>query len=217
MTTSEFAYEAVSTDVIDRLLGIPPSAALDAISIVRANRPQAREHAQQSYQALFDPASPASGAPSLFTVTERFVIATFVALLHGEGSLVDFYTAGLLSTNAPAELLQAVTGEAKAGAGSGPYGRFPVGLLSVEDVPGPVHSVHSARAVVLGERLSAALTHAHLLVLHPRDATVRDVQALLDAGWTTTEIVTLSQLVAFLAFQVRVVVGLRVLSDRTVP
>lgn len=41
------------------------------------------------------------------------------------------------------------------------------------------------------------------------------LQALLDAGWSTTEIVTLSQLVAFLSFQIRVVVGLRVLFDRT--
>jgi uncharacterized protein YciW len=33
----------------------------------------------------------------------------------------------------------------------------------------------------------------------------------LDAGWPTTSIVTLSQLVAFLSFQVRSVAGLRTL------
>ena len=37
------------------------------------------------------------------------------------------------------------------------------------------------------------------------------MQALLDAGWSTTAIVTLSQLVAFLSFQVRAVAGLRTL------
>jgi uncharacterized protein YciW len=37
------------------------------------------------------------------------------------------------------------------------------------------------------------------------------MQALLDAGWSTTAIVTLSQLVAFLSFQVRAVAGLRAL------
>ena len=37
------------------------------------------------------------------------------------------------------------------------------------------------------------------------------MQALLDAGWSTTAIVTLSQLVAFLSFQVRAVTGLRTL------
>jgi uncharacterized protein YciW len=35
---------------------------------------------------------------------------------------------------------------------------------------------------------------------------------LLDAGWTTSGIVTLSQLVAFLAFQIRVVTGLKALT-----
>ena len=38
------------------------------------------------------------------------------------------------------------------------------------------------------------------------------LQRMLDAGWTTTDVVTLSQLVSFLAFQIRVVAGLRVLA-----
>ena len=38
------------------------------------------------------------------------------------------------------------------------------------------------------------------------------LQALLDAGWSTTDIVTLSQIVAFLSFQIRVIAGLRVLA-----
>jgi CMD domain protein len=69
---------------------------------------------------------------------------------------------------------------------------------------------------VLGERLSVALAHAHLLVFHPRDASPAALQSLLDAGWSSTEIVTLSQLVAFLAFQIRVVTGLRALAQRPV-
>ena len=31
---------------------------------------------------------------------------------------------------------------------------------------------------------------------------------MLNAGWSTTDVVTLSQLVSFLAFQIRVVAGL---------
>ena len=53
-----------------------------------------------------------------------------------------------------------------------------------------------------------------MLVFHPRDAAPANLQTLLDAGWSTTDIVTLSQLVAFLAFQIRVVAGLRVLAGR---
>ena len=65
---------------------------------------------------------------------------------------------------------------------------------------------------MLGARLSAALDHMHLLVFHPRDAAPAALQVLLDAGWSTTDIVTLSQIAAFLSFQIRVVAGLRVLA-----
>ena len=54
----------------------------------------------------------------------------------------------------------------------------------------------------------------HLLVFHPRDAAPAALQAMLDAGWSTTAIVTLSQIVAFLSFQIRVVAGLRTLAAR---
>ena len=64
---------------------------------------------------------------------------------------------------------------------------------------------------MLGAR-SPARPLDRLLVLHPRDAKPAHLQALLVAGWSTTDIVTLSQLVAFLSFQIRVVAGLRVLS-----
>jgi len=65
---------------------------------------------------------------------------------------------------------------------------------------------------VLGGRLSAAFAHGHMLVFHPRDASPASLQALRDAGWSKTDIVTLSQLVAFLAFQIRAIAGLRALS-----
>jgi uncharacterized protein YciW len=62
-------------------------------------------------------------------------------------------------------------------------------------------------------RLAAALQHAHLLTLHPRDARPAELQPLLSAGWSATgAIVTLSQLVSFLAFQIRTVAGLKALA-----
>ena len=67
----------------------------------------------------------------------------------------------------------------------------------------------------LGPRLAAAFEHTHMLVFHPRDAAAPSLQSLLDAGWTTTEVVTLSQLVAFLSFQIRVVAGLKVLAAKS--
>lgn len=83
--------------------------------------------------------------------------------------------------------------------------------LSSEDKPGPALKVTEANRKVLGPRLAAALEHAHMLVFHPRDASPASLKALIDAGWTTADIVTLSQLVAFLSFQIRAVAGLRAL------
>lgn len=196
-------------DVIDQLTGVLPGDPLDAI---RAHRPQARLHAQGSYLALFEPATPSPD--TAFTAVERDAVATFVAALHGQADIVAFYGGGLTCRKAPAGLLEAVTAEAAENAGRGPFGSYPAGPLSAEDAPGLVHAVGGERAALLGARLSAALVHAHLLVLHPRDARAEDLQALLDAGWSTSDIVTLSQLVAFLSFQIRVVVGLRALAGR---
>jgi CMD domain protein len=67
-------------------------------------------------------------------------------------------------------------------------------------------------ARTLGVRLAAAFEHLHLLVFHPRDAAPAGLQALLDAGWSTDDVVTLSQIAAFLSFQIRVVAGLRILA-----
>ena len=74
-----------------------------------------------------------------------------------------------------------------------------------------MYALDGALRTVLGDKLAAAFEQAHLLVFHPRDASPAGLQALLDAGWDNTDIVILSQLVAFLSFQIRVVLGLRTL------
>lgn len=198
---------STASDVIDQLAGIPPG---DAIDTLRDRRPQARLHGQNSYLALFEPPLPLEGA---FTLAERFAVATFVAALHRQAQATAFYADGLARHGGDRGLVDALVTEAAAVDASGPYGRYPAGPLTVEDAPGPAWQVSDTLARLLGPRLSAALVHAHLLVFHPRDAQARDLQALLDAGWSTTDIVTLSQLVAFLAYQVRVAAGLQVLQD----
>ena len=97
---------------------------------------------------------------------------------------------------------------------NGPYGRYPAGPLSREDTAGLSYRVGAAIRRELGPRLAAAFEHVHMLVFHPRDAAPAALQALLGAGWSTTDIVTLSQIVAFLSFQIRVVTGLRTLDGR---
>ncbi|SFP33172.1 CMD domain protein [Variovorax sp. 770b2] len=197
-------------DVIDRLAGIAPGSHLDQI---RAQREAARTNAQQSYLSLFAPAPPVFGN---FEVADRFAVAAFVAALHGQPEVARFYADALGGQGARTGVAEAIAIETQRGAAQGPYGRYPAGPLSTEDAPGPSYAVGAAQRPVLGERLSAGLAHAHLLVFHPRDASPGALQALLDAGWTSTEVVTLSQLVAFLAFQIRVVIGLKALAQRPV-
>jgi CMD domain protein len=192
------------TDVIDQLAGIAPGSALDK---ARNNRLEARRQAQASFDALFEPKSPDG-----FSKLERAAVAAFVAGLHGRPETRDFYTARLEDAGASPELRVAVASEAVNGHTSGPYGKHPRGPLTLEDREGMTYGIGASERHTLGARLSAAFEHVHMLVLHPRDAAPPSLQALLDAGWSTTEIVTLSQLVAFLSFQIRVVAGLKALS-----
>lgn len=191
-------------DIIDTLAGIEPGSALDAI---RARRLQARENAQKSYLALFEPID-----TSDFSLAERAAVAAFVTGLHGLSPVAAFYREKLAANEDGAPLLEAIKAEIERGKTSGPYGAFPAGPLSIENKAGLTYRVSAERKPVLGPRLVAALEHAHLLVFRPRDAASADMKALLVAGWSTTGIVTLSQLVAFLSFQLRVVSGLRTLA-----
>jgi len=190
-------------DIIDLLAGIEPGSSLDGI---RERRLQARENAQKSYLALFEPAD--FGA---FAAEERYAVAAFVAGVHGEANVANFYLNKLAKALDRPALVEALKAEIAQAKTSGPYGAFPPGPLSVEDKAGLIYRVGADRKTALGARLAAALEHAHLLVFRPRDAVAADLKALLDAGWPTTAIVTLSQLVAFLSFQVRAVAGLRAL------
>jgi CMD domain protein len=193
-------------DVIDTLAGIAPGSPLDA---VRAQRPQARLHAQASYDSLFTPRSEADA-----TRVERFAIACFVAGLHGRPEVEAFYGSGLAAAGARAALQAAIGAAVTAARVEGPYGHYPKGPLSAEDKAGPIHRIAAPTCDALGAKLVAAFEHAHMLVFHPRDSAPPYLQALLDAGWSTTGIVVISQLVAFLSYQIRVVAGLRVLTAR---
>ena len=196
----------LDADVIDALVGITPGSPLDAI---RARRPQARAHAQATYQALFAPRELGN-----VSAPERFAVGAFVCGLHGDTAIAASYADGLARSGASAALKEAVEAATTEARAHGPYGRYPAGPLSREDDVRPSYRAGAAIHGMLGPRLAAAFEHAHMLVFHPRDATQAALQALLDAGWSTTDIVTLSQLVAFLSFQVRAVAGLRALAGR---
>jgi CMD domain protein len=191
------------TDVIDLLAGIEPGSSLDGI---RARRLQARENAQKSYLALFGPADVGDVA-----VADRYAVAAFVAGIHAEPAAASFYEGSFARSADRSELVDVLRAEIDLAKTKGPYGAFPVGPLSVEDKGGLVFRVAGESRRALGARIAAALEHAHLLVFHPRDADPAAIRTLLEAGWSNTAIVTLSQLVAFLSFQIRTIAGLRTL------
>jgi CMD domain protein len=192
-----------AADLIDQLADIAPGSRLDDI---RARRLQAREHAQKSFSALFETESPGG-----ISMLERFAVAAFVAGLHAELATRDFYRSKLRAA-ADVPIATAVEAEIARGSTKGPYGSYPAGPLSREDTTGLIYRVGDDSRRSLGARLAAALEHTHLLVFRPRDSNPAALQALLDAGWSSTDIVTLSQLVAFLSFQIRAVAGLRALA-----
>ncbi|MGC0249137.1 alkylhydroperoxidase domain protein [Pseudactinotalea sp. Z1748] len=206
-------------DLVDRVLGITPGDALDRVRAVRA---QAREHTQRSYQVLFDPTD-ATG----ISVLERFAVAAFTVTLHlrlgaptAVQALAAHYTGSLQHLDPG--LAGVVLTSAEAARTRGPYGGYAEPGLVQESTTGPVYRIEtdaapdtSARAT--SARVRAGLEHAHLLTFRPREAGPEDLQRLLDAGWSTDGIVTLSQLIAFLAYQVRLVHGLSYLGGADAP
>lgn len=191
-------------DIINHLTGIVSGS---AIASVRARRPITRENAEKSYRALFAPVTIDDAS-----LTERFAVATFVAHLHGDAQSAEHYGSTLAELENGHPLREAIAQIAADAATSGPYGDYPDGPLSAENKAGVIFLLSQAHREKLGERLASALEHAHLLVFRPRDASPQALKALVSAGWSTSGIVMLSQLVSFLAFQLRVVAGLKVLS-----
>ncbi|MGX5733024.1 CMD domain protein [Bosea thiooxidans] len=189
-------------DVLDRLAGVAAGSALDTL---RRERPQTRDNVQASYVALFEAPDETGIAQS-----ERLAVASFVALLHG-GPAAEYYLGLLEAQPEGGKLAELVRRQAERGATKGPYGAYPPGPLSREDVAGPAFKIEAADRAALGERLATALEHTHQLVFHLRDAKESDFAPLKAAGWSTPAIVTLSQIVAYLSFQIRAAHGLQVL------
>lgn len=61
------------------------------------------------------------------------------------------------------------------------------------------------------QRLRALARHTDLVAASPRDATGDDITLLKDAGLSEADIVRLSELIAFVSYQIRVATGLRLM------
>jgi CMD domain protein len=192
-----------SPDVIDIALGVVPGDRLDRL---RTARTATRENAQRSYSALFEPV-----APNGISVVERLALAVVVSRWHGQTPLSAHYEREFTTLETQPDMIAALSLVAAAGSASGPYGMYREPGLAGESVPGLRLVVPEDARSVLGDEVSALLEHVHMLVFRPREASAAALQRLLDEGWTTTDLVCVSQLVAFLAFQIRYANGLAVL------
>ncbi len=72
---------------------------------------------------------------------------------------------------------------------------------------------HFPAPTELTPRTIAMLGHVDLLTNEPRAATQAQIAALQASGLSERDIVTLAQLIAFLSYQVRVLVGLQLLAE----
>jgi alkylhydroperoxidase domain protein len=78
------------------------------------------------------------------------------------------------------------------------------------------HHNPSSATVAADTRLRAALVHAERLTLRPVSATPAHLDELHRAGWSLDNIVTLSQLVAYVSFQSRLLRGYRLIAGQPV-
>ena len=62
-------------------------------------------------------------------------------------------------------------------------------------------------------RLKAVLRHTDLVAVSPKDVTEGDIAALRSAGIPDGDIVRLSEVIAFVSYQIRVVAGLRLMAE----
>ncbi len=109
MTVSASPVRSVGTaaDVISALAGIEPGSALAQL---RDQRPEATQHAQGSYGALFDPVEPTGLTPC-----ERLAVALRVATIHAAPEAIDHYRRRLIATGAAPEVVAAAENVARQG------------------------------------------------------------------------------------------------------
>lgn len=171
------------SDVIGGLAGLDAEQS----ERLRGHRPEAVAAAEQSLRALFD--APAHDeAPDLSRVV-RLLTAARAASVDGSAAVAEFYAEQLGEEPDAPDLSTELAL------------RMLVDGADGESAPGASRKIRSL------------LRHIDLLVQRPAAATSDDLDALASSGWSTTEIVVLSQIVTFVAYQTRVVHGLRVLSE----
>ena len=174
------AREAAETDTV---LAVP-----DTVDIISGLEPESATFLLRHHRAKIARATQLSEA-ALFdaslpgiSLAERFFAAWYAAFLTEVPAVTEHYLQRLIAL-----------GDSDA--------KDAVSRLTLR--------TSGAETAVASTRLSAIAAHTRLLTLHLVRAEATDVNALADAGLTTFAIVVLSQLVAFVSYQTRLVAMLR--------
>jgi CMD domain protein len=175
---------ASTDDLVARLAGLAPDGPVAAL---RAFRGDATRYTQGSLDALL------SNDVTGLTLRERLFSAWYAALLSRSEQTAHTYAERLLSLDVDADA---------------PATRRLLDAIAQHRTESP-QAV--ATLVSTDPRLAAILVHTGSLVSQPAAAGQPALAALKAAGLTTPAIVALSQLVAFVTYQVRVVAALRAL------
>jgi CMD domain protein len=183
---TEPASAAATDDFVAALAGLAPDGPVAAL---RAFRAEATRYTQGSHDALF------SNDVADLTLRERLHAAWYAALLSRCERTAQAYRERLLALGA----------ETEAGADATSAALDAIARHRT----GPATTVETV--VKTDQRLAAILVHTEALVLHPAETGRTHLATLQAAGLTTTAIVALSQLVAFVTYQGRVVAALRAL------
>lgn len=182
------------SDIIDILAETPAD-----LAELRRRRPEAVANAEASFKALFESTLLNDALPS----AHRYAVAAFIAGVSGQARAAEFYTDLLVDEDEA--LVDVVARAIERGRSAGPYagGDF----ITFEGAGG------SGEAGAVGDaRLAAAFDFAHLLTFHPEDASPAAIGHLQEAGFDEDAIVSLAQLISFVAFQLRVAHGVRALA-----
>lgn len=178
--------EVTKVDVIDRLLGLKPG---DALYSLRHARQKVVEATQAFHELAFF-----SGELSPSQRQDRLFAAAITAQQTGPAVLADEYRQRLLETSPPTQYLS---------------------LLE----PTHAHSVNNpalaaqargqqAEAMDRSASLQALAQYARTLALRPATADRDALLTVTAAGWSVPEVVSLAQIMGYVSYQARMMIGL---------
>lgn len=176
-------HDREDRDVIEHAAGLAEG---DKLQRLRRRRSTVVDHAQATLLALVDPDDPGN-----LSLIERAALAFRVAVVNEERELTAWYRHRLVQVGAPAALIDAVRERPLA---TGQQGKA---------------ATHPDGHPLLPSRLAVILDHVDRVAVEPGEVGPEHIRTLEAAGLSEPEIVTVSQIAAFVSYQTRVITGLR--------